>query len=106
MSRVKLEPIGQAFRHRRRQLGLTLNELAVKSDISKPYLSLIETGKTNGRIADDFAQALAGALDMDVTEVRARCMAEGVMRFVPAKLWPALRDALDDLFDDAEGATT
>ncbi len=44
--------MGPRLRRQRRKLGLTLDELAAKSGISKPYLSLIETGKTQNPPSD------------------------------------------------------
>src|SRR5436305_4899593 len=40
-----MEPMGVQLRRQRRRLGLTLDELAGRTGISKPYLSLIETGR-------------------------------------------------------------
>ena len=40
-----MEPLGTKLRRQRRRLGLTLDELAARTGISKPYLSLIETGR-------------------------------------------------------------
>src|SRR2546430_14941347 len=40
-----VEALGPRLRRQRRRLGLTLDELATRTGISKPYLSLIETGR-------------------------------------------------------------
>src|SRR6478672_11414917 len=40
-----MEALGPKLRRQRRRLGLTLDELAGRTGISKPYLSLIETGR-------------------------------------------------------------
>jgi repressor LexA len=40
------------IRQRRRRLGLTLDELAGRTSISKPYLSLIETGRVSNPPSD------------------------------------------------------
>lgn len=40
-----IEALGPKLRRQRRRLGWTLDELAEKTGISKPYLSLIETGR-------------------------------------------------------------
>ena len=40
-----IEALGPKIRRQRRRLGLTLDELAGRTAISKPYLSLIETGR-------------------------------------------------------------
>ena len=40
-----MEPLGTKIRRKRKELGLTLDELAGRTQVSKPYLSLIETGR-------------------------------------------------------------
>lgn len=40
-----MDTLGAQIRKQRRRLGLTLDELAARTSISKPYLSLIETGR-------------------------------------------------------------
>ena len=47
------EPLGPKIRRQRRRLGLTLDELAGRSQISKPYLSLIETGRVANPPSDE-----------------------------------------------------
>lgn len=53
-----LEPLGNKLRRRRRRLALTLDELAAKTGISKPYLSLIETGRVTNPPSDEKLQKL------------------------------------------------
>src|SRR5580698_1104829 len=48
-----MEPLGVQIRRQRRQLGLTLDELAGRTSISKPYLSLIETGRVLNPPSDE-----------------------------------------------------
>jgi len=48
-----MEPLGPKIRRQRRRLGFTLDELAVKTRISKPYLSLIETGRVPNPPSDE-----------------------------------------------------
>jgi transcriptional regulator with XRE-family HTH domain len=48
-----LEPLGTKIRRQRRRLGLTLDELAGRANISKPYLSLIETGRVANPPSDE-----------------------------------------------------
>src|SRR5580692_11647316 len=48
-----MEPIGVKLRRQRRRLGLTLDELAGRTGISKPYLSLIETGRVTNPPSDE-----------------------------------------------------
>ncbi len=57
-----MEPLGEKLRRQRRRLGLTLDELAVRSTISKPYLSLIETGRVPNPPSDEKLQRLEQAL--------------------------------------------
>jgi transcriptional regulator with XRE-family HTH domain len=45
--------MGPKIRRQRRRLGLTLNELAGRAGISKPYLSLIETGQVPNPPSDE-----------------------------------------------------
>ena len=40
-----MDSLGIKLRRKRLRLGLTLDELAGRTGISKPYLSLIETGR-------------------------------------------------------------
>lgn len=47
------EPLGPKIRRQRRRLGLTLDELAGRARISKPYLSLIETGRVANPPSDE-----------------------------------------------------
>jgi repressor LexA len=48
-----MEPLGTKIRRQRRRLGLTLDELAGRTGISKPYLSLIETGRVINPPSDE-----------------------------------------------------
>lgn len=47
------EPMGVRIRRLRRRMGLTLDELAARTNISKPYLSLIETGRVPNPPSDE-----------------------------------------------------
>src|SRR3977135_918583 len=51
--RSVMEPLGPKLRRQRRRLGLTLDELAGRTGISKPYLSLIETGRVPNPPSDE-----------------------------------------------------
>ncbi len=50
---IGMEPLGDRIRRQRRRLGLTLDELAGRTGISKPYLSLIETGRVPNPPSDE-----------------------------------------------------
>jgi repressor LexA len=64
-----MEPLGQKLRTRRRRLGLTLDELAQKAGISKPYLSLIETGRVGNPPSDQKLRRLEQTLGFAVGEL-------------------------------------
>jgi len=57
-----LEAIGTKIRRQRRRLGLTLDELAGRTSISKPYLSLIETGRVPNPPSDEKLRRLEQTL--------------------------------------------
>ncbi len=59
---VMTETIGAKIRRARRRLGLTLDELAIRTSISKPYLSLIETGRVNNPPSDQKLRILEQSL--------------------------------------------
>ena len=56
--------VGRLIRQRRENLGLTQDQLAPQADISKPYLSNIETGKANPP-RDHILKSLERALGFD-----------------------------------------
>ena len=57
-----MEPLGTKIRRVRRRLGLTLDELAGRTAISKPYLSLIETGRVANPPSDEKLKRLEQVL--------------------------------------------
>src|SRR5688500_4927284 len=57
-----MEPLGPKIRRMRRRLGLTLDELAGRTAISKPYLSLIETGRVPNPPSDEKLRKLDNVL--------------------------------------------
>src|SRR4051794_34101607 len=57
-----MEPLGPKIRRMRRRLGLTLDELAGRVSISKPYLSLIETGRVPNPPSDEKLRRLEQTL--------------------------------------------
>jgi transcriptional regulator with XRE-family HTH domain/mannose-6-phosphate isomerase-like protein (cupin superfamily) len=58
---------GEAVRHRRSGLGLSLGDLADRSGVSKGMLSEIETGKKNPTLR--VACAIAGGLDCQISDL-------------------------------------
>jgi len=57
-----METLGAKLRRHRRRLGLTLDELAGRTSISKPYLSLIETGRVPNPPSDEKLRRLEQTL--------------------------------------------
>src|SRR5512141_229859 len=57
-----MESLGGQIRKKRRRLGLTLDELAGRTGISKPYLSLSETGRVPNPPSDEKLRRLEQTL--------------------------------------------
>jgi repressor LexA len=72
MSIAMLEPLGTRIRRQRRRHGLTLDDLAAKTGISKPYLSLIETGRVANPPSDDKVRRIEMALQFTPGELLAQ----------------------------------
>ena len=64
-----LELLGPKLRKQRRRLGLTLDELAGRTGISKPYLSLIETNRVPNPPSDEKLRKLEQALGFGAGEL-------------------------------------
>jgi len=64
-----MEALGPKLRRQRRRLGLTLDELAGKTGISKPYLSLIETGRVPNPPSDEKLRRLEQTLGFGAGEL-------------------------------------
>jgi phage repressor protein C with HTH and peptisase S24 domain len=64
-----MEPLGPKLRRQRRRLGFTLDELAGKTGISKPYLSLIETGRVPNPPSDEKLRRLEQTLGFAAGEL-------------------------------------
>jgi SOS-response transcriptional repressor LexA len=64
-----MEPLGTKLRRQRRRLGLTLDELAGRTGISKPYLSLIETGRVSNPPSDEKLRRLEQSLGFTTGEL-------------------------------------
>jgi SOS-response transcriptional repressor LexA len=62
MTGTVIEALGPKLRRQRRRLGLTLDELAGRTGISKPYLSLIETGRVPNPPSDEKLRRLEQTL--------------------------------------------
>ena len=61
--------MGNKIRRIRRRLGLTLDELSGRTGISKPYLSLIETGRVPNPPSDEKLRRLEKALGFAPSEL-------------------------------------
>src|SRR6476660_2210139 len=81
-----LELLGPKLRKQRRRLGLTLDELAGKTGISKPYLSLIETGRVMNPPSDEKLRRLEQALDFKAGELLTQAHLQRTPRDVRAVL--------------------
>jgi transcriptional regulator with XRE-family HTH domain len=64
-----MEALGPKIRKQRRRLGLTLDELSGRASISKPYLSLIETGRVANPPSDEKLQRLEQTLGFAAGEL-------------------------------------
>ena len=61
--------LGEIIRQRRESLGLTQDQLALQVNISKPYLSNIETGKAKNPPSDGVLTAIEGGLSFEAGEL-------------------------------------
>lgn len=64
-----MEALGPKIRRRRRRLGFTLDELAGKTCISKPYLSLIETERVPNPPSDEKLRRIEQSLEFTPGEL-------------------------------------
>jgi repressor LexA len=81
-----MDPLGTKLRRQRRKLGLTLDELAVRTDVSKPYLSLIENGRVANPPSDGKLRRLEQALAFSPGELVSQAHLERTPRDVQAVL--------------------
>lgn len=61
--------LGSIIRARREEMDLTLDEVSVKVDFSKPYLSTIETGRVNNPPSDELLRKLEKVLKFPTGEL-------------------------------------
>jgi len=69
MMTTETEPMGPKIRRQRRRLGFSLDELAMKARISKPYLSLIENCRVANPPSDEKLRRLEEALSFASMEL-------------------------------------
>ena len=81
-----MEPLGTKLRRQRRRLGLTLDELAGRTGISKPYLSLIETGRVPNPPSDEKLRRLEQTLGFTPGELITQAHLQRTPRDVRAML--------------------
>lgn len=81
-----MEAIGTKLRRQRRRLGLTLDELAGRTNISKPYLSLIETGRVPNPPSDEKLRRLEQTLGFTPGELLSQAHLQRTPRDVRAVL--------------------
>jgi phage repressor protein C with HTH and peptisase S24 domain len=81
-----MEPLGPKIRRQRRRLGLTLDELATRTAISKPYLSLIETGRVPNPPSDEKLRRLEQTLGFTAGELISQAHLQRTPRDVRAML--------------------
>src|SRR5213075_1998397 len=77
-----MEALGPKLRRHRRRLGLTLDELAGRTGISKPYLSLIETGRVPNPPSDEKLRKLEQSLGFSAGELQTRAHVQRTPRDV------------------------
>jgi repressor LexA len=81
-----MQTLGAQLRRKRLRLGLTLDELAARTGISKPYLSLIETGRVTNPPSDQKLTRLEEALGFAPGELLAQAHLQRTPRDVRAVL--------------------
>src|SRR5215212_1662556 len=86
-----MEPLGPKLRRQRRRLGLTLDELAGRTGISKPYLSLIETGRVPNPPSDEKLRRLEQTLGFTTGELLTQAHLQRTPRDVRAVLTKLLQ---------------
>jgi phage repressor protein C with HTH and peptisase S24 domain len=88
-----MEPLGTKLRRHRRRLGFTLDELTAKTGISKPYLSLIETGRVPNPPSDEKLRRLEQSLGFPSNELLTQAHLQRTPRDVRVMLQKLLTNA-------------
>ena len=91
-----VEALGPKLRKQRRRLGLTLDELAGRTGISKPYLSLIETGRVPNPPSDEKLRRLEQTLGFTPGELITQAHLHRTPRDVRAVLSKLLQGKKSD----------
>jgi phage repressor protein C with HTH and peptisase S24 domain len=87
-----MESLGTKLRRQRRRLGLTLDELAGRTQISKPYLSLIETGRVPNPPSDEKLRRLEQTMGFAAGELVTQAHLQRTPRDVRAMLAKLMRN--------------
>jgi SOS-response transcriptional repressor LexA len=88
-----MDTLGSKLRRQRRRLGLTLDELAGRTGISKPYLSLIETGRVPNPPSDEKLRRLEQTLGFPTNELVTQAHIQRTPRDVRDMLHKLLADS-------------
>lgn len=91
-----VEPLGAKIRRRRKELGLTLDELAGRTGVSKPYLSLIETGRVTNPPSDEKLRRIEHSLGFSPAELVSQAHFQRTPRDVRAMLVKLMRGGMGD----------
>src|SRR5436189_4704959 len=95
MEITAVEALGPKRRRQRRKLGLPLDELAGRTSISKPYLSLIETGRVPNPPSDEKLRRLEQTLGFASNELVTQAHLQRTPKDVRAMLQKLLADKAD-----------
>jgi repressor LexA len=98
-----METLGVKLRRQRRRLGLTLDELAGRTGISKPYLSLIETGRVPNPPSDEKLRRLEQTLGFGANELITQAHIQRTPRDVRDMLHKLLSDSASAKAGKAQG---
>ena len=91
-----MDSLGTKLRRQRRRLGFTLDELAGKTGISKPYLSLIETGRVPNPPSDEKLRRLEQSLGFASNELLTQAHLQRTPRDVRVMLAKLLDKRTED----------
>lgn len=101
-----MEPMGPKIRRQRRRLGLTLDDLAARTGISKPYLSLIETERVPNPPSDEKLTRLERVLGFKTGELLTQAHLHRTPSDVRAMLSQLLAAGKDPAANKEMGAAT
>jgi transcriptional regulator with XRE-family HTH domain len=101
-----MEPLGTKLRQKRRHLSMTLDDLATRTGISKPYLSLIETGRVPNPPSDEKLRALERELGFNAGELISQANLQRTPTAVRAMLSELLNGSTETPASTDEPAST